>query len=179
MRSIPVLTFLAISFMLGSCFPDPSNPIPDEVLGMAPVYGAGNMDSIVMEEARPIESLGKIYYKTPFMFATEKGKGIHIINNTNPSQPEKIAFLSISGNTEMAVKGNLLYANNRLDLVTLDISNLDSVRIVSRLKNVFPSLESAGLFPPDFSGYFECVDPAKGVVLRWEEKMLHSPQCWR
>lgn len=179
MRLLVVPACLAMCFILGSCFPEPTKAIPDEVMGMAPIYGTGNVDSIVMEEAQPIESLGKIYYKTPFMFATEKGRGIHIIDNSNPSQPEKIGFLRISGNSEIAIKGNLLYANNRLDLVTLDISNLNDVRIVSRLKDVFSSLEGAGLFPPDFEGFFECVDPNRGIVIGWEEKILFSPQCWR
>lgn len=179
MRANQFLLSLGLLLVIASCDPLNDQSIPDQVMGMAPIYGIGQADSIVMEAPRPIESLGKMYYKDQIIFAAEQGQGIHIIDNSNPSQPDKTAFLRISGNTDIAIKGNILYANNKVDLVAVDISQLDSIRIISRVKNVFPSLDGTGLFPPNYFGYFECADPSKGIVVGWQEKMLNSPQCWR
>lgn len=35
---------------------------------------------------------GKMYFKDGYLFVNEYGKGIHVIDNTDPSNPEKIAF---------------------------------------------------------------------------------------
>ena len=35
------------------------------------------------------------------------------------------------------------------------------------------------IFPEGYSGFFECVDPTKGTVIGWSEKILLEPQCWR
>jgi len=44
---------------------------------------------------------------------------------------------------------------------------------------VFPLLDGSGMFPAGYSGYFECVDSEKGVVIGWEEATLSNPECWR
>ncbi|MDI9532397.1 MAG: hypothetical protein QM238_01935, partial [Bacteroidota bacterium] len=51
---------------------------------------------------------GKMYFKDGYLFVNEYGKGIHVIDNTDPSNPEKIAFYEILGNVDMAIKGNIL-----------------------------------------------------------------------
>ena len=50
-------------------------------------------------------------------------KGIHILDNTTPANPKNVAFIDIPGNMDLAVKGDILYADLYTDLVTLDISN--------------------------------------------------------
>jgi len=102
---------------------------------------------------------------------------VHIFDNSDPENPEKVAFLKIIGNSDIAIKGNVLYANNVTDLVAINISNLDSIFIVNRLEKAF---KSAGAeFPEGYIGYFECVNPDLGEVIGWEETTIIKPQCWR
>jgi hypothetical protein len=86
--------------------------------------------------AEPIDSLGKIYVKDNLIFLNDVDKGIHIIDNSNPAQPVQIAFLNIPGNQDLAIKGNMLYADMYSDLLAIDISNLHQVQI----KNMIPAL---------------------------------------
>ena len=72
----------------------------------------------------------------------------------------------------------MLYANNLNDLVTLDISDINDIRLVNRLENAFEQEVIDGIFPSGFSGFFECADPEKGIVIGWEERLLTRPQCW-
>jgi hypothetical protein len=37
----------------------------------------------------------------------------------------------------MAVKGNVLYVDNAVDLVALDITNLNDIRVLKRVRDVF------------------------------------------
>jgi hypothetical protein len=76
---------------------------------------------------------------------------------------------------DLAAKGDLLYVDNGADLVTLNISNPNSVFLVSRVKKAFPNQE----FPPFTNTYFECVDESKGIVVGWELTDLQDPQCYR
>src|SRR5206468_12444506 len=70
-----------------------------------------------------IAHAGKLYIKDKFIFLNDVNKGIHIIDNSNPSHPVQISFLSIPGNLDIAIKGNILYADMYTDLLAIDISN--------------------------------------------------------
>jgi hypothetical protein len=165
--------------LLSGCF-EPLQEIPDEVEGLAPIYGdAAELKNIVTLGPQPINSLFRIYYKDPYIFAGELSKGVHIIDNSDPTDPQKIAFLQIFGNSDVAIKGDLLYANNLNDLVTLDISDINNPVLVNRLEGAFEQVTLDGVFPASFFGFFECPDPDRGVVVGWEERMLERPQCWR
>lgn len=85
-----------------------------------------------------IEKAGKIYVYGHYIFLNELNKGIHIIDNTNPAAPRKIAFINIPGNVDMAVKGNVLYADSFMDLVALDITDPQQVKEAKRLQYIFP-----------------------------------------
>ncbi|NID11605.1 LVIVD repeat-containing protein [Fibrivirga algicola] len=87
--------------------------------------------------ARGLINPGKIYTKDGYLFINELKMGIHIIDNRNPSEPKSVAFVNIPGNGDIAVRGNFLYADSYMDLVTLDISNLADIHEVARTQNVF------------------------------------------
>ena len=95
--------------------------------------------------AQDLENPGKIYVKDNYLFINEVKKGIHIIDNTNPSLPKAISFIQILGNVDIAVKGNILYADSYTDFVALDISNPNAVKEVSRTKEVFSNGQVDGI----------------------------------
>jgi len=67
-----------------------------------------NMKSNSAEE---IKNPGKIYVLGNYIFLNELDKGIHVIDNRNPASPKNISFIDIPGNVDMAVTGNILYAD--------------------------------------------------------------------
>src|SRR5690348_6755403 len=52
---------------------------------------------------RDVENPGKIYLYGNYIFLNDLQKGIHVIDNSNPSTPKNVAFISIPGNVDMAV----------------------------------------------------------------------------
>ena len=48
---------------------------------------------IVTQTAQFLRVPGKIYVKDNILFVNELAEGVHIIDNTNPSQPELIGFI--------------------------------------------------------------------------------------
>ena len=148
------------------------------VNGVRPIYASfENWDEIYSTDPQPIENLGKIYYKDGFIYVNERNKGIHVLDNTNPSSPTPVRFIRVVGSEDIAIKGNILYSDNITDLVAIDISNLEQVIVTSRVKDLYQ--ESKKYFPEGYSGYFECVDPEQGVIVGWEEAVLENPSCSR
>ena len=87
---------------------------------------------------RNIQNPGKIYIKGNYIFLNEVDKGIHVINNSDPANPVKLAFIDLPGNVDIAVKENTLYADFYTDLVAMDISNPLDVVVKKFINNIFP-----------------------------------------
>jgi len=87
----------------------------------------------------PIIESGKIYAYKNLVLVNDVESGIHIIDNSNPENPVKKAFIKIISNKDMEVKGDYLYADSLMDLLVFDISDLNNIYEVARLEDVFPS----------------------------------------
>ncbi len=98
---------------------------------------------------RNVENTGKLYMIGNYIFLNEIDKGIHVIDNANPSSPRNIAFIDIPGNMELAVKGNILYADLYTDLVAIDISNPAQVSVKKVIENLFPHRVYGNGFNPN------------------------------
>ncbi len=94
--------------------------------------------SVEITPPQNIVESGKIYAYNNLVLINDVDSGIHIIDNSDPENPSKIAFIKIIANKDMEVKGNYLYADSLMDLLVFDISNLENIIEVARLKDVFP-----------------------------------------
>lgn len=128
-----------------------------------PVYMSyeGLRASIKSMPPVPLKETGKIYFKYPYLYVNEIDLGIHVIDNSNPLSPQNIAFINIPGNVDIAIKGNILYADSYIDLVAIDISNVSNITEVKRFTEVFPNRNYGSGFN---------YDPAKGVIVNWVER---------
>lgn len=90
--------------------------------------------------AQEIENPGKIYIYNNYLLINEPSKGIHIYDNKNPSNPINLSFIPIEGNVDLAINSNILYADNYVDLLAFDLSNIQNIRLVKRVEDVFTHL---------------------------------------
>ena len=126
--------------------------------------------SVKVSPPQSLQKPGKIYFKDNLIFINEELKGIHIVDNENPSSPEFIGFIEIPGNVDMAVRNNILYADSYVDLVAFDISNPEDIQNAGRLKDIFPPV-----IPPTIDNYginYDEIDDEKGVIVGWEVKTI-------
>jgi hypothetical protein len=84
------------------------------------------------------ESLGKIYVYGQYLLLGDPGKGIHVFDNSDKTNPVAISFINIPGNVDMAVKGGKLYADSYFDLLVFDMANPASIMLANRIENAFP-----------------------------------------
>jgi hypothetical protein len=137
----------------------------------APVYmERSEMENAVkIETAQPLSATGKIYIYGQYILVNERFKGIHIIDNSNPAAPRNIAFLHIDGCIDMAMKNNMLYADNAIDLITLKTSdNFGSVQVTERIRNIFPETESPDRYWSTYS--VNQFRPKNGILVAWKKK---------
>lgn len=90
--------------------------------------------SFAVMEPQSIVDPGKIALYGDYLFVVDRAEGIHIIDNSNPSFPKFLKYIRLQGCYDVSIKGTTLYANNGPDLVLLDISNLDDIRLTARRK---------------------------------------------
>ena len=117
---------------------------------------------------------GKIYLYGDLILVNEVRKGVHVINNTDPANPEVISFIKVPGNIDMAIKNNILYADSYVDLVAIDISDLHNIREVARFEDLF----SWSLPPYEAGTRVGLVDDAKGVVVDWKVETVTEELDW-
>lgn len=175
-NKISYFLFIPLLLIFQSCFVESEIDSGYRGEGYKPVYMTyEEITDVQNMSAKSIENAGKIYVYDNYLFVNERFEGIHIIDNTDPRNPQNMAFIKIPGNVDIAVKGNILYADNVTDLLTFDINNLNDIKLKNRIEDAFP----VNNFPPQTNVYFECADPSKGIVTSWERTTVENPKCRR
>jgi hypothetical protein len=125
-------------------------------------------NSVEMQEPAKLVKPGKIYIKDNYIYINEKYRGVHIINNSDPSNPVKEGFLRIPGCIDIAMKENILYADNAVDLIAFDLSGPSAIAVTKRITSVFPEHTPPGYarVPWNFSPGNR---PANTIIVEWEE----------
>ncbi|HPT30719.1 MAG TPA: hypothetical protein PLW67_02715 [Prolixibacteraceae bacterium] len=166
--TIKYFSFLLIFLFIASC----TDRYVEVFTANSPVYMTYDdlRKAVKQSASRDLVNPGKIYFKDNYIFVVEEMKGIHIINASNPSSPQKTGFIEVPGCVDIAVKNSTLYADSYVDLVAIDVSNLSNIKEVTRVKDIFPYT-----VPPADNEYrIAEVDKDKGVVINWEVKEVRQ-----
>ena len=168
MKKSILLCSVIFALLLQSCFyfgGDEIDDFPLNVSNYEPVIikrSAFEVTTTLDNTARAIENSGKIYVKENYIFINEVNLGFHLINNSDPSNPQNIGFINVLGSSDLSIKENVFYANNATDLIafTLDETS-ETLTITKRLENVFPQIWS-----PEGQSYYNL--EADDVIVNWE-----------
>lgn len=166
---------IPLSLCVSGCilYPEGENA-PMISQGYRPVYGPQEQKEIQITTPRLVKNPGKIYVYKSFLLVNEVNQGIHVYDNAEPENPKAIGFIQILGNSDMAIKDDVLYADHMGNLVALTIGTFDAVTKVGSLP-----LQNWDLgLPPPAGTYFECIDQSKGIVVRWMKVELKNPACY-
>lgn len=154
--AIVSLSLIAL-VLIGSSYSEPSRGY------YRPVYmKRADLEKSVSytEGKRDMENPGKIYVRQPYVFVNERYKGIHVIDNTNPQSPVAIGFIVAPGCLDIAVKGDVIYLDNAVDLVAFDFLNKKET---GRVREYFPRLS-----PPNSDYYNPGNAPDDFVIVEWK-----------
>jgi len=133
-KILSLVLFALVCLQLTNCdTDDDSNALIDPVAVTVPIIKSKSeiRNSIQVTAAQPTNSDGKIYVYDDLLFYIGQNSGIHIFNNQNPENPQNIIFIQLEGVHDISVKDNILYADNFMDLVVFDISNISNIQLVN------------------------------------------------
>jgi hypothetical protein len=91
--------------------------------------------SVAVAAARQTHADGKVYVAQDYLFYIAQEEGVHVFDNSDPQSPQNIAFISLEGVHDIAVKGTYLYADNFVDLLVFDISDVNNIQLVRTVEN--------------------------------------------
>jgi len=169
-----LLPLLSCEFSVDSFFSGGRPPSDAPVY--VPVYGdAESLLKIGKQPPRAIERPAKIFTYGKYLIVNIRDEGFHVIDNEDPSRPNNLFFVEVPGNNDVAIKNGVIYADNYRDIVAFTITSGGEIVVEERLENVI----EANSFPPFLNVYFECPDPAKGLVIDWVLGNVDDPKCYR
>ena len=97
------------------------------------------------------------------MFVNDVNKGFHIYDYSNPKNPIRTNFINVPGATDLAIKGNTIYINQAVDLVTATFNPATKIfTVTNRNRNVFPQKQA----PNGFQGYTK----ENEIIIDWNLK---------
>jgi hypothetical protein len=166
---------LLMLVLIQSCIPEtePEYAV-SESFGFRPVYSGDEDVAISIQAPQDVHEPGKIYEYGKYLFVNEISEGIHVFDNTDPSVPAPVAFIRIPGNTEMAMRDSILYANHLGRIAAIQLKDVNTIEEIASLS--FQS-SSGGVLPPK-GYYFECIEPGRGVVLNWVSTERSNMDCY-
>jgi len=130
-----------------------------------------------------ITSIGKMCFYNNYLYISEPEKGIHIINNTDPANPQQTGFIELMGNADLAIRNGLLYADSYIDLVWFDVTNPAIPELKGRLDSIFPYAVpmTQNQYGIDYAKSYP--GTSKGIIIGWvvkerTEEVSHYTGGW-
>ncbi len=147
-----LLLGLAVAILVQGCVKD---TLQTTYTYFEPVYKSKTAvhASVKSTLPQPLKRTGKLFIYGNYIFINELNQGVHILDNSNPSSPRNISFISIPGNIDIAVKNNTLYADLFTDMISIDISDPSQAVLKKVTTNVFPERAYDNGATPDTSQY--------------------------
>lgn len=119
------------------------------------------------------------YIYDQYLMVVDRNKGLHIIDNSEPTAPNPVSFLPVGGAVGLAVRNNILYINNYTDLLAFDLSSPRAPQMISRTEDVF---QPYGIFTNDLGNqglivdyieteqvrFIDCTDPRGRSNVFWD-----------
>lgn len=165
MKKHKLLLSLLVLTMLQSCWlrNEPDDVFIEQPMAYSPVImqRAEFEASTGFESPRTIVNSGKIYVKGQFLFVNEENEGFHVFNNSNPENPVNIGFLKALGSSDLAVKDDVIYINNAVDLIAVQPDfEASTIAVTKRIPNTFPQM-----FSPDGFQYYNVQEDE--IIVNW------------
>jgi hypothetical protein len=173
MKTIKFLFALNFLTLFTSCSSDDTS---EKVKFAVPVVKslATLRSNVSVSGAKQTSSDGKIYVADNYLFYIAKEEGVHIYNNQNPASPVNTAFINLEGVHDIAVKGNYLYADNFVDLLVFDVSNIANITLVKTVEN---AIQFNPVYPNDALYYDYTVTPeVDEIIVGFTVQLKNKPE---
>lgn len=132
--------FLLLILLFTSCIKDNNNPKNTDIVdpryffeAIVPIYAPISKvkEYVKFQNPKSTVNAGKLLVYRNWIFLVEKKEGVHIIDNTNPSNPQKIGFITIPVAEDIHLKNDVLYSVGSNFILSVDVSNVRMPSVLS------------------------------------------------
>ena len=94
MKKVAIYFGLAVLTVFYGC----TDKVIEIFTANSPVYMSYEelRNSVTQEDAKELVNPGKLYFKDNYIFIVEKMRGIHIIDNNDPSNSVNLSFVNVT-----------------------------------------------------------------------------------
>ena len=136
MKQFYFLLFFVVLVLGTACEKDSCEQTWTQVVAVPVTLDRATLQAeIGLEPAIDLCLGGGIYAYGDYVFMNRLNEGYHILDNSNPEQPQNVAFLRIPGSTQMAFIEGKLISNSYADLVTLEMNGIQSAELLTSTPN--------------------------------------------
>jgi hypothetical protein len=142
-------------------------------MNFTPVYMSYESlrSSYAVGAPRKIGKIGKEAQDGSLLFISESAIGIHIFENSNPSNPVPLHFISVPGNMDVTVKSGVLYVDSFVDLLAIQVEGAKPPVLIKRLENVFEWDPYQGISDQSVTFDKSDIDSQRGVIIGFEKHL--------
>ena len=126
-----------------------------DVTYIIPVYETTSQlaQKVSVDPPKDYAEAGKIVTYQHYIFINKPHEGIHVVDNSDPSNPQNLHFITIPGSLDMTIIDDHLYSDMFSALVVFDISSISSPELLEEFTveevfyyNPYMTLESTVSF---------------------------------
>lgn len=184
-----ILLFCTLSLLTVGCVLHTETTIFEEeelvnVAYFVPQYETSSQltSRISITDAKEYTTAGKIITYNNYIFVNRPHEGIHVVDNSDPSNPQNLHFINVPGSLDMAIIDDHLYTDMYSELVVFDISNVTQPEIIEDYTvsdvfyyNPYEFIHMTSTQQEyDFVQY-ENIDSRQGIVTSWEIEIRREP----
>ena len=138
-------------------------------------------EAVEVTDPVEINESGKIYAYKNYIFVNDMYRGLHVLDNTDPTAPKPIKFIKLEGNNDISIKNDRLYADSYGDLVIMDISDINNIGDIKRMENAiyqeFWCTVGFDVEWPQADAYdYAEVDAQRHAIVGWETKTVRMKE---
>lgn len=162
---LKIWVYITLLIGLFSCSP---NEVDPQTSGYKPVLIDRDAANNAIRYGEPISTIaaGKFYIYKTYIYVAEKNKGYHVIENSNPDNPVKIGFLHVLNSGDLAIKDDVIYASQSVDMLAIDAKSFNNITLLSRLPNVSNEITPDNL---PLNDKYKKNRPLNTIVIDWEK----------
>ena len=187
--TLSFLQLFLFSLLFSSCSLFEKEEIVEEdlvdVTYFVPVYETTDQlaQKVSIDPPKDYAEAGKIVTYQQYIFINKPQEGIHVVDNSDPANPQNLHFISIPGSLDMSIIDDHLYSDMYSALVVFDISSITEPQLVEDFTvedvfyyNPYITLDMV-INTTEIGQYtrYEPIDNSLGIVTSWRTEVRQEP----
>ena len=187
--TLSFLQLFLFSLLFSSCSLFEKEEIVEEdlvdVTYFVPVYETTNQlaQKVSIDPPKDYAEAGKIVTYQQYIFINKPQEGIHVVDNSDPANPQNLHFISIPGSLDMSIIDDHLYSDMYSALVVFDISSITEPQLIEDYTvedvfyyNLYITLDVV-INTTEIGQYtrYEPIDNSLGIVTGWRTEVRQEP----